>query len=82
MATKLDLGGWIVEALRANDGSARLVEICRHVWEHHEVDLRRSGDLFYTWQYDIRWAATNLRHTGVLRAASVSPVGVWELSHP
>jgi hypothetical protein len=79
VATKLDLGDWIVEALRAHQGSARLVEICRYVWERHEDELRRSGDLFYTWQYDIRWAATNLRHAGVLKAATVSPIGVWEL---
>jgi hypothetical protein len=82
MATKHDLGDWIVEALRANDGSAPLVQVCRFVWEHHDEELCRSGDLFYTWQYDIRWAATNLRHAGVLEAATVSPPGVWELARP
>ena len=80
MATKHDLGDWIVEALRANGGFASIVEICRHVWEQHEADLLSSGDLFLTWQYDIRWAATNLRHGGVLKAASLSPPGVWELA--
>ena len=80
MANKHDLGDWIVEALRANDGSARLVDICRFVWEHHEDELRRSGDLFFTWQYDIRWAATKLRLLGTLKAASSSPIGVWELA--
>ncbi|SDW39046.1 hypothetical protein SAMN05444006_10397 [Allgaiera indica] len=25
-----------------------------------------SGDLFYTWQYDMRWAAQNLRGAGKL----------------
>jgi hypothetical protein len=80
MATKHDLGTWIVEALRAERGSASLVSICRHVWDHHETDLRASGDLFFTWQYDIRWAATELRHGGVLKSARVSPAGVWELA--
>ena len=82
VVTKHDLGDWIVEALRAKGGSAGLVQICRHVWEHHEDELRRSGDLFYTWQYDIRWAATNLRQAGVLQAANLSPSGVWELGRP
>jgi hypothetical protein len=79
MVTKHDLGDWIIEALRSKNGSARLVDVSRHVWEHHEADLRRSQDLFFTWQYDIRWAATNLRHAHVLKAANDSPLGVWEL---
>jgi hypothetical protein len=79
MTTKHDLGDWIVAALRAKGGSAGLVDICRYVWEHHEDELQRSGDLFFTWQYDIRWAATNLRHGGILKAANLSPAGVWEL---
>jgi hypothetical protein len=78
--TKRDLAAWIVEALQANGGSTGLVGVCRHVWEHHETDLRDSGDLFFTWQYDIRWAATDLRHGGVLKAAALSPVGIWELA--
>jgi len=80
VVTKHDLGDWIVEALRAKGGSAGLVQICRHVWEHHEDELRRSGDLFYTWQYDIRWAATNLRQAGVLKAGEPFPdrrLGAW-----
>lgn len=79
MATKHDLSDWIVEALRAAGGSAGIVEICRHVWDHHEDELRRSETLFYTWQYDIRWAATGLRKRRALKAANVSPRGVWEL---
>jgi hypothetical protein len=59
---------WVVEALRANDGSATVVQVCQHIWRHHEEELRASGDLFYTWQYDVRWAATKLRKTGELRA--------------
>jgi len=31
-----------------------IVEISRAVWDRHEDDLRESGDLFYTWQYDLR----------------------------
>jgi len=38
------------------------------------------GDLFYTWQYDMRWAATKLRRDGKLKAATRSPKGTWELT--
>jgi len=77
MATKEDLSGWLIEALRANNGSASIVEVCKYVWNNYENELRRSGDLFFTWQYDIRWAATRLQNKGILRAAEASPSGIW-----
>ena len=79
MANKKDLQGWMVDALRANGGRASIVEICEFVWANHEGDLRASGSLFYTWQYDIRRAATRLRGEA-LEPASSSPSGIWELS--
>ncbi len=80
MATKEDLSGWLIEALRTNNGSASIVEVCKYVWNNYENELRRSGDLFFTWQYDIRWVATQLRNKGILRAAEASPSGIWELA--
>ncbi len=80
MATKEDLSGWLIEALRANNGSASTVEVCKYVWNNYENELRRSGDLFFTWQYDIRWVATQLRNKGILRAGEASPSGIWELA--
>lgn len=80
MAMKERLEAWVVEALRSSLGSAKLVTIAKHIWKHHEAELRSSGDLLYTWQYDMRWAANVLRRKGVLRAVSISPRGVWELA--
>jgi len=79
MAHREDLRKWLTEALEANNGSASIVEICKYVWEKYENELRRSGDLFYTWQYDIRWAATQLRKKGIIRAVDLSSKGIWEL---
>ena len=78
MATKWDLRDWIVEALRRNGGSASVVEVCRDVWQVHEHDLRASGDLFYTWQYDIRWVAQEMRNSGQLGRAEKRN-GPWRL---
>jgi len=71
---------WVVEALSERRGSATLIEVCKSVWDRHETELRSFGDVFYTWQYDIRWAAHTLRLRGTLRSASLSPSGVWELA--
>jgi hypothetical protein len=80
MAVKEDLQTWVVDALQALGRRATVVEVSRHVWAQHEAELRTSGDLFYTWQYDIRWAAHQLRLHGVLKPAEVSPRGIWELA--
>lgn len=80
-ATKHDLEGWLLDALKSLGGDGAIPEICKHVWESHEADLRSSGTLFYTWQYDIRWCATQLRHQGILRPASSSARGIWEIAN-
>ena len=79
MAKREDLSDWLMNALKANGGSATIIDVCKYVWDSFGEELGSSGDLFYTWQYDIRWAATQLRKQGVMRAANISPKGIWEL---
>ena len=80
VADKDDLKGWVVDAIRAHGGNARLIEVAKHIWQNHNEELKRSGDLFYTWQYDMRWAATVLRKSGVMKSAEMSRAGRWELN--
>ncbi len=60
-------------------GKADIIGICKYVWNHYQDELKKSRDLFYTWQYDIRWAATELRKTKRMKAAEQSPRGIWEI---
>lgn len=72
---------WVVEALEQLGGTAGVVEVSRQVWQNHESDLRESGDLFYTWQYDLRWAATKLRKAGQLQPSTGRRIRAeWELA--
>ena len=71
------LEAWVLEAIAAKGGEATVVEVCRHVWDTHEAELRSAGDLFYTWQYDIRWAAQNLRNTGQLAPTARGRAAKW-----
>lgn len=80
MATKDDLSAWIVEALREAGGRAQLIDVARYIWEEYEDELRASGDLFYTWQYDMRWQAQKLRNEGVLLPDSKTSQGTWALN--
>ena len=76
---KSHLEAWVIEALEDLGGSARLVDVSRKIWERHEQDLRDSGELFFKWQYDVRWAANQLRTSGTLKSVKASKRGLWEL---
>ena len=81
MATTRDtLVDWVLEALQGLGGSARIPEVAKFIWEHHEADLRAADEpLFYTWQYDIRWAAQKLRDQGLLGVPGAQERGLWIL---
>lgn len=79
MADRDDLDNWVVEALTELGGKGSIIEIAKRIWDNHEEDLKKSGNLFYTWQYDYRWAGTRLRDKGVIHPAESSPKGVWVL---
>ncbi len=55
---------------------ATVVQVCKYIWQHYEQQLRDSGDFFYTWQYDVRWAADTLRKRGLIKLARNR---TWEL---
>ncbi len=77
MSHKDDLKVWVLDAIDAHHGEATLVDVAKHIWDNHENDLRGAGEGFYTWQYDMRWAAQYLRNQGVLVGADQAPRGIW-----
>jgi hypothetical protein len=79
MASKADLVDWLVAALTELGGAGTIVQAAKIIWRDHRGDLERSGALFFTWQYDMRWAANNLRRNKLMKPAEVSPKGRWEL---
>ena len=78
MSDKSFLKSWVKDALRHHGGSASILDVAKYIWINHEGDLRNSGDLFYTWQYDMRWACTALRREG---AVEDQKRGLWKLVH-
>lgn len=71
---------FVVEALRTLGNTGTVLEVTKRVWEAHERDLRESGDLFYTWQYDVRWAAQYLRNNGYMQAVNGNRRAPWQLT--
>jgi hypothetical protein len=75
MSTRHDLDEWVLDALSALGGSGTIVDVCRWIWGSKRSDLETSGDLLYTWQYDVRWAVKRLRLRKKLKQAHESPRG-------
>ncbi len=74
---RLFLEDWVVEALKNLGGEGTIVQVAQQIWLLHENELRRGGDIFYTWQYDMRWAKKRLRDQGLL---IIPRRGVWKLN--
>ena len=79
MITKEMLPDLLYAVLKKMGGSASLLAVCKKFYSVYEEELKQSGDLFDTWQYDIRWAATALRKSGRMKDARISPSGIWEI---
>lgn len=76
---KKDLKNCVIRALRESNGKARVVQVCKYIWDNYKNELENSGDLFYTWQYDVRWAALTLRKDGIMKPAEEQRNNYWEL---
>ena len=79
MAIRNDLMDWVIEALKSLRGIGSPRDVSKYIWEHYETELKRSGDLLYTWQYDVRWAAQKLRNDGHLKPVDGRHDLPWEL---
>jgi len=71
------------------NGSATMQQIFRRFWNLYKKKLNEADDIFYTWNYEIRWAATELRKQGRMKPAhsrentrggeDTSRIGIWEI---
>jgi len=76
MATREDLRQWVFEAVE-DLGPSAVPRVAEHIWQRHQTDLQSSGDLFYTWQYAMRWEAMKLRKKG--KFAPAAKDGLWRI---
>lgn len=80
MVTRDRMKQWIIECLQGRGGRAWPREVSKYVWDNYEKELKDAGDILYTWQYDIRWAAQQLRNEGVLKPVFNRRDLPWELA--
>ena len=83
-----DLPEILYNLLKELNGKAKMIDIFKLFWTKYEQELKVSGDLFYTWNYDIRWATTQLRKIKKMKqakeqenthGADITSRGIWEI---
>ena len=76
---KQDMTILVSDALESLGGKGTIVEVAAEIWKHHKDDLEASGEIFYTWQYEMRWARHRLSEAGKLKTKLKDRESVWEL---
>ncbi len=86
--TRKDLPDVLYNIIKDLGGSGSMIQIFKKFWIENNHKFTENDDIFYTWNYDIRWAATSLRKQGRMKPAStkenthgldISAKGVWEI---
>jgi len=69
----------VYEGLEYYNGKANIIDIAKYIHKNYENLLKNSGDIYYSWQYDYRWAATQLRKEGKIKQSIECDRGIWEI---
>jgi len=77
--TRNDMVQLVCEALESLGGEGTIVDTAAVIWKNYKDDLESSGDIFYTWQYDMRWARHKLSKTGKLTTEKRGKESIWKL---
>ena len=77
--TRDTLKEYILEALELK-GPQTPNQVSKWVWNNHSSDLRKSGDLLYSWQYDLRWAIQRLKGDDLAAIDSSHKPSIWSIT--
>ena len=80
MASRENMKSWVIAALESLGGKGWPKDVAKYIWGNYEPELRKSGNLLYTWQYDVRWAAQPLRNTGLLKPVNRRRDLPWDIA--
>lgn len=74
-----DLPDLLYNVLDELGGEATAVEAVACFWTRYDEELRESGNLYYTWEFDLEKAVKDLRRDHRMMEAFYSPEDVWAL---
>lgn len=70
---------WLRRALVSLGGRAKIAQVMDEIYKNHRSEIDGTGDFEKKWTYKVRWAADVLRKARIMKPASDSPRGIWEL---
>ena len=70
----------VIDALDVQ-GNSTPVAVSKYIWDVFGSQLKASGDLLYTWQYDIRWAVQRLSKAGKVFIDTTCKPTIWSLTY-
>ena len=76
--SKDDLPRLLEDVLKEMNGNGYILDISKKFWIKYKDNITPDNNLFYTWQYDIRWAATELRKNNIMVRPDLEK-GLWTL---
>ncbi len=62
-----DLPDLLYKTISSLGKKAPMTIVFREFWKLYACNLDSSENMFYTWNYDLRWAATELRKKGKMK---------------
>lgn len=65
IAKRKQLAIWILEAL-TKEAPLDNLAIAKALWSKHNNKIRSDERFTFTWQYDMRWALTDLKQKGAV----------------
>lgn len=78
--TKEEFPEIIYKILQENGGKMKLIDVSKEIWKKYEDRLHQS-DMFYEWQYQFIWGATQLRKENRMKGHKACIRGIWELEN-
>ena len=79
IVSKDDLPRLLENVLKEMNGNGYILDISKKFWIKYKDNITPDNNLFYTWQYDIRWAATELRKNNIMVRPDLEK-GLWTLA--
>ena len=70
----------LIDALQYFGKPTLITDVNRYIWNKYENDIRMSDEMLYKWQYQLRWAFTNLKKDGVCDFNKQGQNSLWLLT--
>ena len=70
----------LIDALKATNKPTLIVDVSKFIWNKYYDELKANDELFFKWQYQLRWAKDHLKSCGILATKKQGVYSLWYLT--